>query len=140
MNLSTANRTTIDAPLSSAPAQGWPNTFLLISTASTNGTSIKTTPGTLGLAAITGGTGTVGDGYLKIYDTALTTGVVGVLTPKIVIPSYSGGSASFPLNVISPAAGIRFSSGIYIAVVAGVANSSTTAVGAGSFVVNLAYA
>ncbi len=110
--------------------------FRLISAASTNATSVKTSAGKITtITAVSINETTVS--YLKIYDKA-TAPTVGTDVPVMTIP--------VPTNiqgagiVVSIPNGVTFSNGIAIAVTGGVADSDTTAVLEDEVVINLTYA
>ena len=110
--------------------------FRLISAASTNATSVKSSAGTITtIAAVSMNETTVS--YLKIYDKA-TAPTVGTDVPVLTIPvpTHTQGAGI----VIPIPNGVTFSNGIAIAVTGGVADSDTTAVGADEVVINLTYA
>jgi hypothetical protein len=109
--------------------------FRLISDASTNSTSVKSSAGTITtIVAVNINETTVS--YLKIYDKA-TAPTVGTDIPVMTIPiptNIQGAGIVIPIPN-----GVTFSNGIAIAITEGVADSDTTAVVANEVVVNLTY-
>ena len=125
----------LDAPLSTAPAQGWPSTFKLVSAATTNATVVKATQGTLGGVTAEPSSGTVSNCFLKIYDKA--TAPVAGDTPKLCFFIYgSNGAAKL---MLAPASGIKFVNGISVAIVATSSDATFTAVAADSVILNLLF-
>jgi hypothetical protein len=126
----------IEAPNPSIPA-GWPSKFHLVSAASTNATSVKSSSGTLGSISFFGGSGSANNGFLKVYDKA-SSPTVGTDTPVMTVGTY--GSAGYVSNPILPAGGVKFSNGIAIAMTVGVSDTDTTSVAAASLAVTIIYA
>lgn len=126
---------TLQAPLPSVPS-GWPSRFKLISTATTNATSVKGSAGTLGGFYFGPPSSQYNYAALKIYDKASAPNV-GVDVPVLTVVSQSSNWAANP--VIIPPAGIRFTNGIAIAITGGSSDTDTSASVAG-FVVALFYA
>jgi hypothetical protein len=102
-----------------------------IAAASTNAKVIKAAPGTM--AGWECFNDTEYPIYVKLYDSA-TLPNVGVDTPKQVIPMQGQSPASNP-----PGPGIAYENGIAMAIVTGLADSSNSAVIAGSCVVDIFY-
>ena len=110
---------------------GW-TPFKVISAASTNATSVKSSAGQLGGLQVFNNSANIG--YLKLYDKA-STPTVGTDTPikTLLIPANTNG-AGFTLarGVI----GTQFSNGIALAITGGIADNDNTAVAASAFIVN----
>jgi|SRR5579871_531390 len=108
----------------------------LISANTTNATSVKASAGTLGGLYLEGNTATVY--YVKLYDKA-SAPTVGTDTPIAVyiVPANSTNGAGN--NVVLPAQGMNFASGIAFAITGGVGDSDTTACAANAVVVNYLY-
>ncbi len=124
----------IDAPNPAQPI-GWPSTFKLASAATTNATVVKNSAGTLGSVTIcpsAGGGASVW--FVKIYDKA-TDPVAGDI-PKFCFTSYNVNSGYLHVDW---AAGVKFSSGIAIAIVTTSADATFNAVPADAVIVNLAF-
>lgn len=109
--------------------------YKLNSAATTNATSLKATPGIVGMIVVTNVNAAVR--YLKFYNKA-TAPTVGTDTPLLVfaIPaSTTGGGIAVPV----PDKGIAFSTGIAFALTTGATDADTNAVGANDIIVNIAY-
>jgi hypothetical protein len=113
---------------------GWtPNT--LVSAATNNATSLKATPGVVGM--ITASNNNASPRYLKFYNKASAPAPASD-TPVLVI-EIPGNAAGAGSNIPIPMQGIKFSVGIAYAIVAGIANNDNTAVGASEVAINIAY-
>lgn len=125
---------TIDGSVAIAAAtSGGLTSYVLLSAASTNATSVKGSAGQLSYLHVTNRHASAVY-YLKLYNKA-TAPTVGTDTPVQVYPippSFGGFNIA-----LSP--GLDFSTGIAFAITAGVANSDTAAVTANDVVVNLGY-
>ena len=109
--------------------------YKLISLASTNANSVKSSGGNLYSIIAIGLTSTVR--YLKFYNKA-SAPTVGTDTPIMTIPvpaNTQGAGIAIPFSM-----GVNFPLGIAIAITSGVADADTGAVGAGDVVINLTYA
>lgn len=107
--------------------------YMLISAATTNGTSVKASAGTLGTLVATNNHAS-NIAYLKLYNKA-SAPTVGSDTPVQVYTLAAGGGGvaiTFPT-------GLSFSSGIAFAITGGMATSDTAAVGAAQVAVSLGY-
>ncbi len=112
---------------------GW-SPYRLISAATTNATSVKGSPGSLG-SIICGNVGAT-VAYLKLYNKA-SAPTVGTDTPvhTIMIPGNTAGAGfSYPIP-----AGLSFTTGIALAVTGLMADTDTTAVALNQVCVNLGY-
>jgi hypothetical protein len=105
----------------------------LVSAASTNGTNIKASAGTLGY--ISASNINAAARYLKIYDKA-SAPTVGTDTPIATFLLPAGAMTSIAL----PPQGIKCTAGIGIALTTGIADNDTGAVSAAEHVVNYGYA
>jgi hypothetical protein len=108
-----------------------PTTNFLNSAATTNGTVIKSTAGTLWSIMVSNiGAAKI---YVKLYNSATVT--VGTTTPvlTVAVPSADVARLSFGSN------GIRFATGICLAITANPADSDTTAVAANEIKVATSY-
>jgi hypothetical protein len=117
-----------------AGAAGGATAYHLISAASTNATSVKGSAGTLYAITAYNNANTIA--YLKFSDAsaAPTCGTTGV-TQTFLIPANSNGSGfNFSIPV-----GLAFASGIAFCITGGIADTDTTAIGASTVVVSLAY-
>jgi hypothetical protein len=114
---------------------GWtPLNPALISAASTNGTVVKASPGTLGFIYAVNLNAAVR--YLKLYNS--TTVTVGTTTQLAALPipaSTTGAGFMLPIP-----GGLFFSTGICIGLTTGSASSDTGSVAAGEIFVWLGYA
>jgi len=114
-------------------AYGGLTPYMLISAATTNGTSVKASAGTLGTLVATNNHAS-NIAYLKLYNKA-SAPTVGSDTPVQVYTLAVGGGGvaiTFPT-------GLSFSSGIAFAITGGMATSDTAAVGAAQVAVSLGY-
>jgi len=104
----------------------------LVSAASTNATSIKSSAGTLGY--LTASNINASPRYLKIYNKA-SAPTVGTDTPvhTFLIPGNTAGAGT---NIPLPPQGIALGTGIAIAITTGAADSDTGAVAASEIIVN----
>lgn len=107
----------------------------VISAASTNATSIKTSAGTLGY--ITASNTNAAARYLKIYNKA-SSPTVGTDTPihTFLIPGNTAGAGT---NIPLPPQGIALGTGIALAITTGAADSDSGAVAASEIIVNYGY-
>jgi hypothetical protein len=113
---------------------GGSTAYKLISAATTNATSVKSSAGTLG-AVVAMNNNTTDIAYVKLYNKS-SAPTVGTDVPVLVFPlSILGGGVSFT----APQGGINFSSGIALAITNGIADTATGAVAANQVVVNLVY-
>lgn len=118
--------------LAPSASSGYSSMGFRVCTASTNAASIKTSSGNLGMLRVANlGATTV---YLKLYNKA-SAPVPASDTPVLVIPVGAGQH----LDIDVPAAGLRFSTGIAMTCVAGIANNDATAIAADTVVVNWSY-
>lgn len=110
---------------------GYTSKNKLISAASTNATSVKTSAANVG--KITADNLSASTRYLKLYDKA-SAPAVGTDTPfhTFVLPASSQRTLDFP-------AGLRLSTGFAFAITAALADTDTTAVAAGDVVINYEY-
>jgi len=124
--------TTVGVSGVSASSTGGYTPGKLISAASTNGTNIKGSAGTIGY--MTASNINASPRYLKIYDKA-TTPTVGTDTPihTFLIPGNTAGAGT---NIPVPPQGILCSSGIGIGITTGAADNDTGAVAASDIIVN----
>ncbi len=116
----------------SATADGYSVPGKLISSATTNATSVRNAACNLGLLMAYNLSAAVK--YLKIYNKA-SAPTVGTDTPIHTIPIPANGMVNFPI----PAAGLRLSTGLALAITGGVADADATAVAANDVVVNWGY-
>lgn len=72
--------------------------------------------------------------YVKFYDAAAATVVVGTTTPKLTVPIVAGQNVAFNIPQ-----GIAFSTALCVAATTGVADSDTGAPGANEVLVNVFY-
>lgn len=107
------------------------NKFRLLSAATTNATSVKTTGGRIKGWYIYNNTASVK--VVKLYNKA-TSPTVGTDTPFLTIPVAANSDAAFTSNN-----GISFSTGIALAVTAGIADADVAAVAANDITLNLFY-
>lgn len=103
----------------------------LISAASTNAQVVRNTAGVLHAWHLSNLHATELR-VVKLYDKA-SAPVVGTDTPVLTLPLPAGSQANVALPV-----GVTFAAGIAVAITGAVADSDTTAVGAGDVIVNLA--
>ena len=124
------------APLSSI---GIGSYHKLISAATTNGTNVKNSAGSLQAGVLTNYTTSVR--YVKFYAKA-SAPTVGTDTPIMTIPippaAASGASNVYLGDVLGPY-GLKFLLGIGYGITGGLADGDTTAVGAGDVSVSLGY-
>ena len=99
-----------------------PTASIINSAASTNGTVVKGTAGTL--YSVTASNINAAVRYLKLYNSATVT--VGTTTPAITIAIPAGGAISYDLGAV----GMRFGAGICLAMTTGAADSDVGAVAA----------
>jgi hypothetical protein len=104
---------------------------IINSAASTNGTVLKATAGTVYSVAVSNINAAVR--YLKLYNS--TTVTVGTTTPALTIPIPAGGVVNLNLGAI----GQRFSTGICIGITPGAADNDTAAVAANEIKVMVSY-
>jgi hypothetical protein len=104
---------------------------IINSAASTNGTVVKGSAGTV--YGITASNINAAVRYLKLYNS--TTVTVGTTTPAIVIPIPAGGIVNLNLGAI----GQRFATGICIGMTTGAADNDTGAVAAGEIKAMISY-
>lgn len=112
--------------------QGFSSYHTLISAATTNATSVKTSAGVVGLLVLHNNTASVK--YVKLFNKA-SAPTMGTDSPifNIAIP------ANQALSIDLPALALRFSTGIAYAITGGQALLDATAVAAGDVVVNICY-
>lgn len=117
-----------------AHAAGGATPGRLVSAASTNGTVVKASAGTLYALVCMNLNAAVR--YLKVYNSASVT--VGTTTPTwtFPIPASTTGAG---FNVPIPDCGIAFGTGICLGITTGIADNDTGAVAANEIVVNYAY-
>lgn len=118
-----------------AHAAGGATPGRLVSAASTNGTVIKASAGSLYTLTVVNLNAAVR--YLKVYNSTSVT--VGTTTPTWTIPvpaSTTGAGIAVPI----PACGIAFGTGICLGLTTGAADNDTGAVAANEIFVNYAYA
>lgn len=133
IKLAASAGTAIGAVTESTSTTGGSTSFTLISAATTNATSVKTSAGTLyTLHAYNNGTGVA---YLKLFNKA-SAPTVGTDTAVMTIMLPASGGATIPI----PPQGIAFGTGIAYCVTGGGATSDTTAVAATQVFVNGSYA
>jgi len=115
------------------PADAWTPTTMLISGASTNGTVIKASPGTLGFIYALNKNAAIR--YLKLYNsTTVTVGSTTQLAALAIPGSTTGGGF-----VLAIPGGIAFSTGICIGLTTGSASGDSGAVAADEIYVWLGY-
>lgn len=119
-----------------AATTGGATPLKVISTASTNPTSVKASAGTLFALVVTNTNAAVR--YLKLYDLAVAP-TVGTSTPVLTI-AIPGNPAGAGVVVPIPNCGIAFGTGIALALTTGAADSDTGAVAANEILVAGAYA
>ena len=112
---------------------GGATTFTLVSAATTNATSVKTSAGTLLMLVATNNGASVA--FLKLYNKA-SAPTVGTDTPVMTIMLPASGGVALPI----PAAGLAFSTGIAYALTGAATTADTTAVALSQIQVNGAYA
>lgn len=132
-----AGRITLDRKQIMVPyahAAGGATPGRLVSAASTNGTVVKASAGTLYTLIVTNLNAAVR--YLKVYNSTSVT--VGTTTPTwtFAIPASTTGAG---FNVPIPACGIAFGTGICLGMTTGVADNDTGAVAANEIIANYAY-
>jgi hypothetical protein len=117
-----------------AQATGGATPGRLVSAASTNGTVVKASAGTLYALVVTNINAAVR--YLKVYNSASVT--VGTTTPTwtFAIPASATGAG---FNVPIPACGIAFGTGICLGMTTGIADNDTGAVAANEIIANYAF-
>jgi hypothetical protein len=121
---------TVTANQGTLVAGGTANT-IINSAASTNGTVVKGSAGTVYAVTVSNINAAVR--YLKLYNS--TTVTVGTTTPAIVIPIPAGGVVNLNLGAI----GQRFATGICIGMTTGAADNDTGAVAAGEIKAMISY-
>jgi hypothetical protein len=123
---------TIGAVASAASILGGYIPGHILSAATTNATSIKGSPGTLGY--LTASNVNAAPRYVKLYDKA-SAPTVGTDTPvaTFIIPGNTAGAGT---NVLLPSQGIKFSVGIALAITVEATDSGTTAVALNDIVIN----
>jgi len=106
--------------------------FRLISAATTNGTNVKASAGTLYMLAASNSVAS--SRFIKFYNKASSPSV-GTDTPvfTFLIPGNSSG------DIAIPTIGLSFTTGISFAITGAVADADTTAIGASDVVLNIAY-
>lgn len=117
-----------------AHAAGGATPGRLVSAASTNGTVVKASAGTLYALVVMNLNAAVR--YLKVYNSTSVT--VGTTTPTWTFPipaSTTGAGFAVPI----PACGIAFGTGICLGITTGVADNDTGAVAANEIIANYAY-
>lgn len=112
--------------------QGFSSYHTLISAATTNATSVKTTEGIVGLLVLHNNTASVK--YVKLFNKA-SAPTMGTDSPIFNIPIPANQAISIDL----PALALRFSTGIAYAITGGQALLDATVVAAGDVVVNMGY-
>lgn len=122
---------TANVSITTTSSGGYTSKNKLISAASTNATSVKTSAANVG--KITADNLSASTRYLKLYDKA-SAPTVGTDTPfhTFVLPASSQRTLDFP-------AGLRLSTGFAFAITAALADTDTTAVAAGDVVINYEY-
>lgn len=121
------------ARITNTSAEGVTNLRHYITAATTNLTSVKTSGGMLN--SLWAYTGTGKTNFVKLYNKA-SAPVIGTDTPDLTIGVANGQAISFNCGT----SGIRFTSGIAMAITAGMADNDATATAAGDTVVSLTYA
>jgi hypothetical protein len=121
---------TVTANQGTLVAGGTTNT-IINSAASTNGTVVKGSAGTVYSVAVSNINAAIR--YLKLYNS--TTVTVGTTTPAITIPIPAGGIVNLNLGAI----GQRFATGICIGMTTGAADNDTGAVAAGEIKALISY-
>jgi hypothetical protein len=106
--------------------------FHLISAATTNATLVKSSVGVI--STIEASNNGASPRYLKLYNMT-TAPTVGTSTPVKTIMIPAGGTVTVPAGP----AGMRFWSGISIAITGGIAVADTTAINANEVAVNISY-
>lgn len=117
----TANQGTLTTPTPS----------IVNSAATTNGTVVKGSAGTV--YSVTASNINAAVRYLKLYNS--TTVTVGTTTPAIVIPIPAGSAVTIPFGTT----GMRFGTGICLGITTGAADNDTGAVAAGEIKVLTSY-
>lgn len=107
--------------------------FRLISAATTNATSVKASAGEIGLIVAFNTNAAVR--YLKLYNKA-SAPTVGTDVPVLTLPIPPNNNGF----VIPIADGLAFSTGIALAITAGVGDADATAISANEVTINLGYA
>lgn len=117
-----------------AHAAGGATPGRLVSAASTNGTVVKASGGTLYALVVTNINAAIR--YLKVYNSTSVT--VGTTTPTwtFAIPASTTGAG---FNVPIPACGIAFGTGICLGMTTGIADNDTGAVAANEIIANYAF-
>lgn len=120
----------VTANLGNNPAS--PTASIVNSAATTNGTSVKSTAGTL--FSITASNTNAAARFLKLYNLA-TAPTVGTSAVALTIPI----PANSVVNINFGTYGMRFSTGIALSITGAAADSDTTAIGAGEVKVLTSY-
>lgn len=107
--------------------------FHLVGAASDNVTNVKASAGQV--YCITGGNLSASPRFLKFHNTASTPSAGSGVTDTYILPGNTSG-AGFVINIDK---GIAFATGIGISIVTGIADNSTTAIGASEVVINIYY-
>lgn len=105
-------------------------TFHLVSTASTNATNVKSSPGTVNGWYIYNSNGSARK--VAFHNNAGTPTAGAGIVYSLVIPPLSAANVSFP-------DGITFTTGIAITTTTGLADSDATAVAANDLIINIYY-
>lgn len=125
--------------LAPASSSGVASYHKLISAATTNGTNVKASAGSLSGGVLTNYTTSIR--YVKFYAKA-TAPTVGTDTPIMTIPippAAASGASNVYLADVLGAYGLKFLLGIGYGITGGLADGDTTAVGAGDVSVSLGY-
>lgn len=125
--------TTLVTAQTTSTSYGYSSYYNLLSAATTNATSVKTSVGVI--SEITLSNNSANLRYFKLYNKA-SAPTVGTDTPirTIMIPA----NTTIQLNF--PGAGLRLATGIAFAVTGGVALADTTAIAANEIIVGMSYA
>ena len=126
----------LDAPTATAPAQGWPNAQRFVTSGTVTAANLKASAGTLGSVVFAPSAGITTNCYLKIYDKATAPVVNDV--PKLVF--FLAWSTTSPPTIYNPPVGIKFSTGISIAIVTTSSDATFTNPGSDFAVANIAWA
>lgn len=109
------------------------STFHLVGAATDNATNVKASAGQV--YSITAFNLSASPRYLKFHNTAGTPTAGSGVVRTVLIPGNTAGAGA----VINIDKGLAFSTGIGISIVAGIADSNTTAIGASEVVVDIGY-
>lgn len=120
---------TVSGTATNTPAT--PTTLFVNSAATTNGTVVKATAGTV--YGVTVSNSGASPRYVKLYNS--TTVTVGTTTPTLAITVYAGDSTRVEFGPL----GARHTTGICLAITGAAADADTTAIGAGEVKVVLSY-